>query len=366
MSMNKSNQGSIKRSQTHNRRSTVHNGNNRDSSIKRSARDSTFFLSKTSQPSRTQKSVNRSSHRYSVFSDGDDSEENTGTFRASSKRKSVTRHAPATQSLNDRYAVAEELKEVRRTKPKENVSSSGRKSMRTTYTLGHSDEDEFVETLKNLVELDVDLERAKQTLARRNDFTLFDGFRVFDYSSHGFATLDEIMEGFEVFHIYPTREEARLFLMRYDQKKNNELNFDEFCEAFEPLDEDACDVLAKRTEMYPDGYYRRRDEFSASTIDAFARVLKLQIEAEVNAEALRQKHEEDSNFRYDDAFATINKWGEDYLTTEDFEELFRKYGFEATDSELDVLMNRFDKDKDGKVSYDEFFDEFSPHSPLKV
>mgnify|MGYP003692221743 CR=1 FL=1 len=96
------------------------------------------------------------------------------------------------------------------------------------------------------------------------------------------------------------------------------------------------------------------------------KVLSLHIEVELNAEALRQRHEESPHFRYEAAFAAINKWGDDYLTGKDFKEFFQKYGFYATDEEIDIIVDRFDKDKNGKISYDEFFDEFSPHSPMKV
>jgi Ca2+-binding EF-hand superfamily protein len=274
-------------------------------------------------------------------------------------------HSPARDTLNQRFGVAEELKEERKYQPKEDRLSSSKKTLRTTYTLKGNEQNEFAETLRDLVDLDRNLEEAKIDLAFKKDFTLYDAFRTFDYNNNGTIVLDDVINAYKVFHIHPTREEARLFLSRYDTRSNNRLTFNEFCDAIMPLDEEAAEALRRRSVQYPDGYYHRRDEFSWDTINALSRVLKLHIEAEVNAEVLRQKHESDPNFRYDDAFSTLNKWGEDYLTEEDFEEFFKKYGFYPNDTELNVLMNRFDKDKDGKVSYDEFFDEFSPHSPTE-
>lgn len=281
--------------------------------------------------------------------------------------KTNVEYAPARRSLRSRFDIAEELVEEDRIPVKEGRRlSSKNKSMRTTHTLNTHNEGELFDSLKDLIEIDKELERAKQALALKGDFTLHNGFKVFDYEDNGFATLDDIMEAFEIFHIYPKREEARLFLARYDQNKTNALGYPEFCEAFVPLNKNSADILRGRSSEFPHGYYRRRDEFSQSTIDAFARVLKLHLEVETSAEILRQKHVDLPKFRYDDAFTTLNQWGDDYLSVREFKEFFQKYGYFPTADELEILVDRFDKDHDGKVSYDEFFDEFSPHSNIKI
>lgn len=319
---------------------------------------SSFNYRTQSSPKTVEK---KSAFRYTLF---DPSYERM----TSAKRKSAAKsgYSPARQSLKTRFDVAEELHEETKTPVKEGEPSASKRSAKTSHTLHITEQDELVETLRDFIDLDKELERAKQSLALRTDFTLYDGFRVFDYDNNGYANLDDIIEAFEVFRIYPTREEARLFMTRYDTYKNNRLNYAEVCDVFMPTNESSANALRQRSAKYPNGYYRRLDEFSASTHEALTRVLKLHLEVELNAEALRQKHEESANFRYDDAFTTLNKWGDDYLTTEDFAEIFKKYGFYPTKAELDILINRFDKDRDGKVSYDEFFEEFSPHSPLKV
>lgn len=287
---------------------------------------------------------------------------------ASPKRELIshTGFSPARKTLKTKFDVAEELQEEGHVTVKEDKNSSAQKTVKTAHTLGSNEEDAFVESLRELVSLDKELERAKQTLALKTDFTLHDGFKVFDSRDRDEADIDDIIEAFRLFRIFPTTEEARLFLARYDTNKNNALTFDEFCEAFVPIHQGTSDILKSRSDEFPNGYYSRRDEFSATTIDAIARVLKLHIDVEVNAEILRQRHEESPYFRYDSAFATLNKWGDDYLTGKEFKEMFQKYGFYPTDEEIDIIIDRFDKDKNGKVSYDEFFDEMAPHSPVKI
>jgi Ca2+-binding EF-hand superfamily protein len=282
------------------------------------------------------------------------------------RTRTSANYSPARTSLKTRFDIADELVEEHRTPVKGERYSSSKKSGRTTHTLASNEQDSLVESLRDLIEIDKQLEKAKVNLALRTDFTLYDGYRVFDFHNTGYADLDDIIAALQVFQIHPTREEARLFMTRFDLNKNNRLSYPEIAECFLPLTDSSEGILRKRSAEFPSGYYKRTEELSVSTVQALEKVLKLHIDVELNAERLRQKHEESPHFRYDDAFTTLNKWGDDYLTPEDFAEIFKKYGFYATKSELDMLIGRFDKNKDGKVSYDEFFEEFSPHSPLKV
>jgi len=41
-------------------------------------------------------------------------------------------------------------------------------------------------------------------------------------------------------------------------------------------------------------------------------------------------------------------------------------GYYANDEEITILMEKLDKDRDGRVSYNEFMEEFTPKSPTKA
>ena len=304
----------------------------------------------------------RSLFRYSLY------DKNRNTYTSPERTKLTGKFSPAKTSLKTRFDVADELTEEKKdiTPAKRGLGSSSKKSFRTAHTLSAKDEDELLTSLRELVNLDKDLERARQALALRPDFTLYDGFRVFDYDNNGDANLDDIIEGFEAFGVRPTREEARLFMVRYDLNKDNNLDYEEVCEVYLPKDKTTALTLRNRSSKYPNGYYRRLDEFSALTRDALVKVFQLHIEVERSAEAIRQNHDERIGFRYEDAFTTLNNWGDDFITKENFADFFKRYGFYATDLELDILVGRFDKNHDGRVSFEEFYEELFPHSPLKV
>ena len=53
------------------------------------------------------------------------------------------------------------------------------------------------------------------------------------------------------------------------------------------------------------------------------------------------------------------------MTHEELKRLFERHGFFTTNKEVSQLMDRFDKNKDGRISYAEFMDEVVPKSPQK-
>ena len=45
--------------------------------------------------------------------------------------------------------------------------------------------------------------------------------------------------------------------------------------------------------------------------------------------------------------------------------MLREYGFYANDQEISWLIDRYDKNHDGRISYSEFIEEIMPRSPSK-
>ncbi len=53
------------------------------------------------------------------------------------------------------------------------------------------------------------------------------------------------------------------------------------------------------------------------------------------------------------------------MTKDELQRIIERSGFTATREEINALMERYDKDGDGAISYKEFQDEIRPHSPSK-
>ena len=65
-------------------------------------------------------------------------------------------------------------------------------------------------------------------------------------------------------------------------------------------------------------------------------------------------------FSAHDAFNSLDVNSLGYLTKEDFRGLLAENSIYATDLELAILMSRYDRNNDSRVSYAEFSDEMCP------
>lgn len=201
-------------------------------------------------------------------------------------------------------------------------------------------------------------------LAHRRDFTLHDAFKIFDLSLLGRISTLDIKEIYEKHGMYTSIEDARLIMSRFDRNHDEALTFEEFIDMFVPVDSVFSTSLDLRTRKYPNGYYRIPEIEDSITRNNFAYVLRLTIEVERQAESIRQRTSFRPLFNKSEAFEAINSSGS-FIKKADFSEFLSKHRFFATENELSLLMDRFDKTKDERVSYGEFIDEITPHSPQK-
>ena len=63
------------------------------------------------------------------------------------------------------------------------------------------------------------------------------------------------------------------------------------------------------------------------------------------------------------AFESLNKFGTWDIGKDDFAHLLSEHRFLASEGELNTLVDRFDKSKKGRVTFQDFDREITPHSP---
>lgn len=222
------------------------------------------------------------------------------------------------------------------------------------------EEGALVESLRDLLDLEKSLEKAKQTLAYRRDFTVQAAFKIFNSTRLPKVSSTDIQAVYTSYGIYISEEEAKLIMSRFDRDRDEMLTFEEFADMWIPIDNVFATSLDARG--YRDPYATIHDPITKAD---FLHVLRLTLQVESHAEGVRQRLAERPFFNKSDAFDTLNKFDFGFLTREDFAGLFKKHRFYATNKELNMLMDRFDKDKDEKISYNEFIAEITPHSPYK-
>ncbi|XP_061172568.1 uncharacterized protein LOC133181934 isoform X2 [Saccostrea echinata] len=61
------------------------------------------------------------------------------------------------------------------------------------------------------------------------------------------------------------------------------------------------------------------------------------------------------------AFRVLDINGDGFISKEELREVLTKMGETLTDQEVDEMMEKADKNKDGKIDYDEYVDVMYPH-----
>jgi hypothetical protein len=101
-----------------------------------------------------------------------------------------------------------------------------------------------------VLKLEQEIENAQIALAACPDFNLMDAFQVIDKHSKGWVTGPELMEALNEFGSYPHKEDAYLFVRRYDNDSDGRLLYSDFCEAFTPVETLSAQILNKRAAYH--------------------------------------------------------------------------------------------------------------------
>jgi Ca2+-binding EF-hand superfamily protein len=114
----------------------------------------------------------------------------------------------------------------------------------------------------------------------------------------------------------------------------------------------------KRAVIVPP--YNRLSVFSSDTIDQIIRVLRLQLQSEILAENLRKNITSKKWINFYEVFEEIDKDRDGMITIGEFQDVFIRHSESPSITELEILVERYDKDFDRRVSYSEFIEEITP------
>lgn len=226
------------------------------------------------------------------------------------------------------------------------------------------EENQLARALKEQIDLDKDLEDAKNQLVLKSDFNLLDAFRHFDRDSRGYITKNELKEGFNYFGVFPTNEQVYLVLRKFDTDNDGLLRYAEFSEIFAPKSAEYSSILNDRVPSYLDSS-KLSLIFSYETKQLVKKVLDLTSGNENRVEELRQKLNKRPLFNIYEAFKTLDKKDHGYIDIEEFRTALVENGLYASTKEISNLVKRYDHNQDGKVSYYDFVQELTPKSPSK-
>ena len=96
------------------------------------------------------------------------------------------------------------------------------------------DESELVRGFKEQINLENELEDAKNRLALQPDFNLPDAFDLLDRHLLGTLTSGDLTDSLAANGVYVVSEDVFLFVKRYDRNLDGRVSYHEFSDAFMP------------------------------------------------------------------------------------------------------------------------------------
>jgi uncharacterized protein YneF (UPF0154 family) len=124
--------------------------------------------------------------------------------------------------------------------------------------------------------------------------------------------------------------------------------------------------LNRRTSNDRPRYYKAADCFLHDTLLEIRNLWRSHFSIEVTSERIRQRLNDRPGFNIYDAFAACDINEDGRITKEEIRRMIESRGFYVSDREVSNLVEKFDKNKDGRISLAEFREEMLPRSPVRM
>ena len=166
-------------------------------------------------------------------------------------------------------------------------------------------------------------------------------------------------------NVFPTSEEVDLFITRYDTNGDRRLTFHEFSKAFLAHDSYYASMVERRPSNYTPRPIRRDDCFLPATAFEFQAMWRTHFRVEQSAESLRQRLNSRPGFNCYEAFNSLDLNDNGTINASEMKRMIESRGYFVGWKEVDQVIDKFDRKKDGRVTFSEFRDEALPKSPAR-
>lgn len=154
-------------------------------------------------------------------------------------------------------------------------------------------------------------------------------------------------------------DDVYLLYRKVDVFNRGSLNFQDFSSAVLPFSREYAALVTDR----PDYFITRGCDFTrffnVDTREEFQAFWRTFFKAERAAESLRVRIAKRPYFKLNLAFEFIDRNQDGYLDSRELRNVLADSGFYVTERELNGLINRLDRDRDGRISYNEFVEELT-------
>lgn len=192
-------------------------------------------------------------------------------------------------------------------------------------------------------------------LSLRYDFSLYELFSMMDYSNNGYVSLADFERFVYDYNILQNRADLCIILDKYDIDKDNLLSFAEFCEIFLPKQPEFKVSMENRVQRKIGSFF----EYSSQTKEYIKDLFKMIVNVQERFEEIKFRLSDGRILNSDEIFKFLDKWKTGYVTLIEFNQALKEAGIVCSDKDVKSLFDQFDRNKDGRITFDEF------HSPMR-
>ena len=207
------------------------------------------------------------------------------------------------------------------------------------------------------------LEAVKNTLALRHDFNLNLAFSMFDQYNVGIISVNDLQSTLSSRSFQASTEDLLLLAKQSSHIQDNRLRFSDFSKLFTPRIEEYSRILKSRGSK--DTTNNPNPSFSQETLNIFLKAFHLLIESERDFEKHRQRLAHLSEFDFTSTFNALDKDRNGFISQIEFSEALSVFNVPFNCKDLFALVEKFDKNCDGRISYSEFAEELTPKAGVK-
>ncbi len=221
------------------------------------------------------------------------------------------------------------------------------------------EENQMKEYIIELMKIESKIEEEKIELVSKCDFNIEDAFKIFDLNNKGYIIDDDLKFTLNQFGIFANDHDIRLLMKRFDLNKKSCLTFTDFFDMIVPFEKDYRILIENRDSNIFSDNYSIYDIFMFSTKNLIKNLFIDLIEYENKLNNIK-KNFTTLRLKLKDLFNLINTNLSNEFNFDDLEKYLKKNCILNNLKDANLLFIRFDKNRDGKIDYCEFEEEFQP------
>ena len=216
---------------------------------------------------------------------------------------------------------------------------------------------QFNNLLQLLMDGEKEIECNKIDLALKSDFNCEDAFRIFEKDGRGFLTKEDLKDGFNLLNLNLNDKDINLIMKRFDLKKKNNINFQEFFDMMVPFDSEYRNIVEIRLPL-SNCPFKSFNVFKVDTMIYLKKVFKSIIDFENKINNFR-KNLYGISLKIKNIFNLFDKRDIGFFNFEDYVLYLKENGLYDDNLKIDLLFIRLDKNRNGKIELYELEEEMN-------